>query len=104
MTPTTKRYFPGGRTRALWRDDWAAPARAHGVRPRRASQVFVVENGPAAGRFAVDFSLLGPDFQFCAAATFVRYDEAVRYEQRFIAEHWIGAGCCNGNAVAKDAL
>ena len=73
----------------LWSDRYADRLRCDGGRPKRASQVFVIEEGPYAGRFAVDFSLLGPEWAVCPNRTFARYDEAVAFEIDWIEKNWI---------------
>ena len=97
MSTIIRRYLPGGGRRGLWHDPSALQLREHGLQPRRASRVEVIESGPRAGRFSVCFSPLGEQFQFSLLQTFDRYDEAVRAEQEWLLSHWILEDCNSGN-------
>ncbi len=84
---TTLRFLPGGACRAIWDDDF--PFRDYGATPRRASRVEAVADGPHAGEFYVDFSPLGPAYQFCLGQTFARYRDAVAAEVAWLKANWL---------------
>jgi hypothetical protein len=84
---TVIRFLPGGEMRKLF-EPGDRQAYGHAV-PRRASRVEVIPVGPHRGKFFVDFSLLGPDYQLCLAQPFDTHDEAVRAEQAWLLENWI---------------
>jgi hypothetical protein len=84
--PTTIRFVRGGGVRKLF-EPWDRTA--FGAIPRRASRVEVVEEGPQKGKFFVEMSPLGPNFQFCLTETFDDYADAVRAEQGWLTQHWI---------------
>lgn len=89
-----KAYRPDGVTRAVWNDSLGPGLRKAGASPRRASRVEVIEDGPHAGRFHVDLSLLADiagraDFRVCLARVFDGYAEAVAAEVAFIERNWV---------------
>jgi len=86
---TVIRFLPDGGVRKLFETS----DRLLGAIPRRASRIEVVtHDGPHFGRFYVEFSPLGPDYQFCLTRTFEDYGEAVAAEQAWLEEHWVLAG------------
>lgn len=94
MAKLLKAYRPDGVTRAVWRDELGPGLRAAGATPRRASRVEVIEDGPHAGRFHVDLSLLADvagraDLRVCLARVFDGYAEAVAAEVAFIEHNWV---------------
>lgn len=87
-------YRPDGSCRSIWRDQEAEHNRAHGVVPRRASRVEVIEDGPHRGLFSVDFSLLADltddrRMRVCLARPFATYGEAVAAEVAWIEKYWV---------------
>lgn len=94
MATLLKAYRPDGVTRAVWRDHLGPGLRQAGAVPRRASRVEVIEDGPHAGRFHVDLSLLadiaGTDrLRVCLTTTFDGYAAAVAAEVAFIERNWV---------------
>lgn len=83
---TIIRFTRGGGVRKLFQTGDRA---TFGAIPRRASRVEVIDTGPHLGRFFVDFSPLGEDYQFCLAQPFDDYQDAVRAEQEFLIQKWI---------------
>lgn len=80
------KFGKGGSVRKLFE---TSDRETFGAKPRRASRVEIVETGPQAGLFYVDFSPLGPAYQFCLTRTFADYGEAVQAEQAWLLENWI---------------
>jgi hypothetical protein len=83
---TRTAYLPGGGLRKIFE---TADRHRYGAVPRRASRVEVVEGGPQTGRFYVDLSLLGEQYQLCLRQTFDDHDEAVAAEREWLTRHWI---------------
>lgn len=92
MSKTTLvRFLPGGGVRKLFE---TRDRDAYGAVPRRASRVEVVDdpNSPCYGKFHVDFSPLGPEYQFCLRQVFDDYQLAVQAEQEWLAQNWVLKG------------
>lgn len=93
--PQLLRVYGGdGRTRAIWSDRSAGFLRATASRPKRASRVEVIEDGPNSGKFGVDFTLLADAtgderYRVCLTRTFERYDAAVEAEVAWLRENYL---------------
>jgi hypothetical protein len=79
-------YLPGGGLRKIFE---TRDRGRYGAVPRRASRVEVIQEGPQRGRFFVDFSLLGDEYQLCLLSTFDDHDEAVTAERSWLDRHWL---------------
>lgn len=95
-------YGRDGQTRAIWSDRSAALFRATGSRPKRASRVEVIEDGPNSGRFGVDFTLLAEatgneKYRVCLTKAYDRYDEAVAAEVAWIRDNYLLEGAYGGD-------
>jgi hypothetical protein len=66
-------------------DDYCPP----GAVPRRASTVEPIQSGPQAGKWVVDMSPLGPEFEYCLARPFDTRREALAAEVAHLEEVWI---------------
>jgi hypothetical protein len=85
MNGTIMRFGKGGRIRAIYNDSLKLP----GAVPRRASHVEPIQSGPNAGKWFVDLSLLGPDFQYCLWPPFENRGDALAAEVDHIEKVWI---------------
>jgi hypothetical protein len=90
-----KRYCRGGEVRLIWNDQ--PGLRREGFLPRRASRIEVIPDGPRAGLFHVDMSLLAaetgnPEHQVCLTKTFESYQDANRAEVAWLRAYWLLGG------------
>lgn len=71
-------------------DDYTPP----GAVPRRASRVEPIQEGPNAGKWMVDMSPLGPEFQYSLTKTFDTRREALAAEVEHLEEVWLKNSHC----------
>ena len=83
---TVMRIRPG-RLRMIHHDDY----RVAGAVPRRASYVEPVQEGPDAGKWSVDMSPLGPEFQYSLWPPYKTRREALAAETEHLEEVWLRA-------------
>ena len=58
---------------------------------RRASHVEPIRSGNQRGKWYVDFSPLGPEYQLCLITPFASRDAALAAEVRWLEENYLGA-------------
>lgn len=101
-------YGGDGQTRAIWSDRSASLFRATATRPKRASRVEVIEDGPNSGRFGVDFTLLAEAtgderYRVCLTKAYDRYDEAVAAEVAWIRNNYLLESTHGGDRATGEA-
>lgn len=85
------RYLSDGSIRALWRDEFTP--RVHGMRPRRASRIEVVESGPFTGLFYTTMLISqitgDPSHDISLWPPMGDYQDSVRREQQWLERNYV---------------
>ena len=83
------RISPGGEIRAIYDDTYPFTEIHGGEPPVRASHVEPIQTGPNAGKWFVDMSPLGEEYQYCLWPPFEKRAEALAAEHDHIVKHWL---------------
>jgi hypothetical protein len=81
----TVMHIRPGRLRMIHHDDYTPS----GAVPRRASRVEPIQDGPDRGKWMVDMSPLGPEFQYCLWPPYDTRRAALAAETTHLEEVWI---------------
>lgn len=94
MDAIVKVYTPLGGVRAVYSDAVADREEAVNELPTRASRIETIKEGPKAGKWCVDFTLLAeaedrPELACCLWPPFDRYGTANRAEIDWLHANWV---------------
>lgn len=84
----TRIVFDGVDAKAVYAQGSESLLRALGGKVRRASHVYVIEEGPEEGLYFADLSALGEDHQVCLWPPKVAYKEVIAAELAYL-DRWL---------------